>query len=129
MLYKLRWRIEIIFKSWKSNMGFNKIHNVSRIQLYVILIARFIMILICSQFIFRPCRIIIIKQFKKYLSLIKVTHYFNRNPIKINEIIIELLSYSGKPGKAMCALARYCSYDKRKRINFEQDIESLFLLS
>jgi IS4 transposase len=27
-LYRLRWRIEIIFKAWKGNMNFNKIHNV-----------------------------------------------------------------------------------------------------
>ena len=44
--YRLRWRIEIIFKSWKSNMEFTKIHNVSKTQLSIILFARFIMIII-----------------------------------------------------------------------------------
>lgn len=61
--YTLRWRIEIIFKSWKSNMEFSKIHNVSKIQLYLILYARFIMIKICIQHIFSPARIIIKKHY------------------------------------------------------------------
>ena len=49
MIYGLRWRIEIIFKSWKSHMQFAKLHNVSENQLRVILTARFIMIVIYMQ--------------------------------------------------------------------------------
>lgn len=130
LIYGLRWRIEIIFKSWKSNLGFGKIHNVSNIQLKVILMARFIMILICTQYLFAPCRIKIKKYFKKNLSLLKVIHYLIRNPDKIIRIIAELAENPGLPGKDMIALARYCSYEKRiKRLNYEQYMEKLFALS
>jgi len=128
-LYYLRWRIEIIFKSWKSNMNFDEIHNVSQIQLLVILTARFIMILICTQFIFRPCKAIVKKIFNKNLSLLKVTHYLLRHTSKIIEIILELSEYPFQKTETMKSLARYCSYDRRKRINFEQDMNTLFPLS
>jgi len=113
--YRLRWRIEIIFKCWKSNMGFSKIHNVSKLQLMVLLLARFVMIIICFQLIFQPCKTIIKMQLDKYLSLIKVTHYLIRNPKKIADIIIELSQYSGSIEKSIGTLAKYCSYDKRKQ--------------
>ena len=110
--------MEIIFKSWKSNMAFDKIHEVSKMQLNVILMARFIMILICSQYIFAPCK-----------QLIKVMHYLTRNPIKIIEIITDLIKNPNKPGKSIITLAKYCSYDTRKRLNFEQEMDSIFSLS
>ena len=31
--YGLRWRIEVIFKAWKSNMDFHIIHRVSELEL------------------------------------------------------------------------------------------------
>lgn len=110
-------------------MEFDKIHQVSRIQLEVLLVSRLIMILICIQYVFSPCRIIIKETTNKSLSLLKVTHYLIRNPDKIIKIITELIVEHNKPGKAINALARYCSYDKRKRINYEDEMDDLFSLS
>ena len=75
--YGLRWRIEIIFKCWKSNMGFDKIHNVSRVQLKVLLVEE-----------------------------INNDHKNPKGHIK--------------------ALAKFCTYDKRKRPNHWQKMEALF---
>ena len=45
-LYSLRWKIETIFKNWKSNLNFDKIHNVSSVQLKILLHTRFLLILL-----------------------------------------------------------------------------------
>jgi len=110
-------------------MGFDKIHGVSKIQLNVILMARFIMILICSQIILSPCKLLVKQKLNKRLSLMKVTHYLTRNPSKIINIISELSLHEEKPGSSITALAKYCSYDQRKRLNFDQEMDILFLLS
>ena len=129
-LYGLRWRIEIIFKSWKSNMNFSKIHNVSHIQLQIILISRFIMILICTQFIFSPCRVKVKKHFDRHLSLLKTIHYLIKKPRMIIEIANELRNSPNIPGDSLSKLSRYCTYEKRKnRLNFEQQMERAFCLS
>jgi hypothetical protein len=126
-VYSLRWRIEIIFKSWKSNMEFSKIHNVSKKQLSLILYARFIMIIIYIQYIFSPARMIIKKQLKKELSMIKVVRYLIKNTSKIIHIVKALENYRDKLCYHLNALARYCSYDKRVRANFEQEFDAAFL--
>jgi hypothetical protein len=126
-LYKLRWRIEIIFKSWKSNMAFDKIHNVSKIQLWVILWSRFIMIIICTQIIYTACRIVIKANLDKDLSLLKVTHYLIKHPEKITGIIRELQSDPSKPGIISTTMAKYCSYEKRKkRSNYQEDLRTIY---
>ena len=53
-LYGLRWRIENIFKTWKSNFSFDKLHNVSEKQLHVLLTARLIVITLSYQGAFAP---------------------------------------------------------------------------
>lgn len=125
-LYKLRWRIEIIFKSWKGNMAFDRIHNVSKIQLWVIIWSRFIMIIICTQFIYAPCRILIKASINKELSLLKVTHYLIRNPQKLILILRELKNKPSEPYTAVNILAKYCAYDKRKRTHYQQDKQIIF---
>ena len=124
--YSLRWRIEIIFKCWKSNMGFAKIHNVSRIQLNVWLLARFIMIIICAQLIFIHCRLIVKTVFNRDLSLLKLTNYLLRNTIKIANIMEEINNFEQKSERCIKALAKFCTYDKRNRRNYQQKIDDLF---
>lgn len=104
-------------------MGFDKVHNVSQNQLSVIIMARFIMVIICTQFIFKPCRIIIKNTLKKELSLMKTTHYLIRHPKKLEQIIADLSEYEGSESKTIKIMARYCSYEKRKRPNYQQDLE------
>lgn len=128
-LYSFRWRIEIIFKSWKSHLHFNHIHNVSQIQLYILLLARFIVIVIYIQFLLPCCQKIVAKHSDKQLSLMKMVNYLNNQPQKILSIIEEVKQYKGEIKENITALMRYCSYDKRKRKNFEQHVEEFFLLS
>jgi hypothetical protein len=121
--YGLRWRIEIIFKSWKSNMGFSKMHNVSKRQLSLILYARFIMIIICIQYIFSPARMKILKHIGKELSMIKVVRYLMKNQSKLIQCVNEIKEGQNKLCCHLKAMARYCTYEKRTRTNFEKDFE------
>lgn len=125
-IYSLRWRIEIIFKSWKSNLNFDKIHNVSKNQLNILLLARFLMIIVCTQYIYFPCNLLVKQEFNKNLSLLKVIKYLNRHWDKIHEIIEAVFDNSNSTIKPIDSLAKYCSYDKRKREDFEQLMNKIF---
>jgi len=123
-LYSLRWRIEIIFKSWKSNMNFSKYHNVSAIQLYVIVLARFLMALLFTQFFFKECKTLIYKQFKRHLSLMKTLKYLAKFPDVLISLYYDLINYNQEGlGSSIKKLKRYCCYDsRRERLNFEQEM-------
>ena len=124
-LYKLRWRIEIIFKSWKSEMRFDNIHQVSAIQLKVLLLSRFIMILFCTQYIFPLCNAIVKKRIQKDLSLLKVIHYLMRKQEKLFYILNDITKNSTKSSDNIAVMAKYCSYDKRRRINYQQCLDEV----
>ena len=125
--YSLRWRIEIIFKAWKSNMEFAKIHNVSKTQLSIILFARFIMIIICIQYIYAPARKII-RQLDKRLSVMKLVRYLMRNPVKILMIVEEIQRFKARVNHHISSLAKYCCYETRKRKNFEFYLDHILSL-
>lgn len=123
-IYRLRWRIEIVFKIWKSHMKFSDIHNVSENQLYVILLSRFIMIVLCMYQVYHPFQIKIRNDYGRYLSMMKLVNYLMLN----QEILIKILRLKSKNMEDYIPLLiKYCTYDKRKRLNYNQLFEIVFL--
>lgn len=124
-LYGLRWKIETIFKTWKSHLSFDKIHIVGAIQVRLLLIARFIAILLFYEKIYAPLLQKIHKECNKTLSLMKLMHYISRN---LNAIP-QLLNAINGSIRCLRVVERYCMYDKRKRLNFiEKEIKILTTL-
>lgn len=124
-MYGLRWRIENIFKAWKSHWHFAQIHNVSQHQLQVLLLSRLIALVLLNRFLYLPACERIRKTYDRILSLMKFTRYLECNPDRKGEILQALLETSGRH-PVLDALARYCTYDKRQRLNIVQKMEACF---
>ena len=125
-IYGLRWRIETIFKSWKSNMHFDHIQNVSKCQLIITIIMRMIMFLIIKQLIFSPLKKIIYLKMNRNVSLLKLTKYLIRNPLKIVLILTDLKENKEVFSNTTSTIARHCVYEIRNRRNFEQQTSILY---
>ena len=110
--YKVRWQIEIIFKSWKS--GFNLQHvlhegctNENRVRVTIFLMLLF-MCLFMQKIYVKYKKPIEITADKK-ISLLKLSLFVSKN-------IQEILALPDKLLKEIIKL--HCSYDKRSdRIN------------
>jgi len=105
--YKVRWQIEIIFKSWKS--GFNLQHilhegctNEHRVRVTIFLMLLFICLFM--QKIYLRYKTVIEKTTDKRISLLRLSIYVSRN---FKEIIVI-------PDKFLKELIMLnCCYDKR----------------
>jgi hypothetical protein len=122
-LYALRWRIENIFKTWKSYFSFQKVHNVPEIQLRVLLKARLIMITLVYQRLFSPLFSQLYRKTGKLVSLIKLMRYITRN---LN--LLPGCLDSPTCSVQLCeAVHRYCTYEKRHRPNFMTEMEAILM--
>jgi hypothetical protein len=127
-LYRLRWRIEIIFKAMKSHLNFDKIHNVSENQLKFILIGRMIWLLIITQIIYPKISKIIFDLFGKIVSLIKLISYLNQNAFIIAEILQRMKRKALIESDTAHILSKYCCYDlRKKRNNFQEQFMDIHL--
>jgi hypothetical protein len=126
-IYRLRWRIEIIFKIWKSNMDFAKVHNVSEKQLQVLLLSRFIMIVICTNIIYSHYFYKVKEKSGRYLSMMKLIHYLVINQEIFIKCLMLIKSKTAECDTMVIPLIKYCTYDKRKRLNHSQLFEKAFL--
>jgi len=118
-IYGLRWRIETIFKAWKSNLKLDCIHNVSACQLKALTTARMTVIVLCVNIVYHNVRRRITEQYGKQLSLMKATKYLAADIDRIAVVVEALRTTSGKH-PLLDRMARYCTYDKRNRENFDQ---------
>lgn len=126
-IYRMRWRIEILFKIWKSHMNFAQVHNVSENQLNIIMLSRLILIVICMNFVYYPFYFKVRQRFRKHLSMTKLVNYLMLNQNILKEIVIATRK-SEYEDAILSTLMRYCTYDTRKRLNHCQLLE-LALLS
>ena len=123
-LYKLRWRIEIVFKTMKSHLNLDHIHNVSENQLKFIVLAKLLLIVLILQFIYELLLNPIKEIYGKTLSLIKLVRFIIDTKNTIQDLIVIGKNSPGKECEGLNLLAKYCTYDKRERNNFVQHLQA-----
>jgi hypothetical protein len=125
--YGLRWRIEVIFKAWKSQMNFHVIHRVSALELKICLTAKLVSITVCMGHLYRLCYQRMREATGRDLSLLKFTRYMAKMPQRLVSITAWLMEESPASSPTCIALRKYCCYDKRKRLNYHQKQRALCL--
>jgi len=125
-LYKLRWRIEIIFKAMKSHLSLDHIHNVSKPQLKFIVLIKIVMLMLIVQFIYEPLRKSVNQFYNKNISLLKLSKFLMDNKNILDELIALASSKKVRDCIHLKLIAKYCSYEKRrKRLNFTEQFEGV----
>jgi Transposase DDE domain len=118
-LYNCRWRIEIIFKSWKSHFSITNVPNASAIRVKSYIYATLIFITIFQSYIFVDLFKQRIKQAGNQLSLLKVTKFFK-------EQLWAIILYVQDFQRIQDQIFYHCRYEPRlKRVNHAQRILSL----
>ena len=109
-LYKLRWRIEIIFKSWKSCFSLEKlIHHQCKnaIRVNCIIYLMLLYIYLFHVVWWKHCESEMEKQSpQQLLSILKLANFFNNH-------FMELITTKSNK-EIIKQIKLHCTYDKRK---------------
>jgi hypothetical protein len=119
-IYGLRWRIEVIFKAWKSHMKFGALHRVSKSQIFILLKARLLLITCCTNILYRALASVQWRKHKRHISLLKLVKFLCAAPANLLRALKSLSADIEKSDGFHKALRRYCCYDQRKRQNFSE---------
>ena len=124
-LYGLRWRIEIIFKSWKSHFSFAKTTDGSREYLESLLYARLIYITLFQTSFFRELQRRIHSFTGRDLSLLKTAQFLAHVAwlFWLGPLTVERMK------TVMTQIIVHCTYERRKdRLNYQQILDALLLV-
>jgi IS4 transposase len=119
-VYEIRWRIEIVFKAWKSDFKISEIPNASLIRVQSHIYAMLIYITLFQMFCFIPLYHQLYEQQQKHLSLIKLTALLKlirlfQNWQSINEPFNQ--------DRFIQNILYHCAYEIRKdRLSYPQKI-------
>jgi hypothetical protein len=75
-LYGMRWRIETIFKAWKSHFHLSSFSTTSALQVRISLYALFILVTLFHTFVLAPSTTLLLAQRHGSISLLKLSRYF-----------------------------------------------------
>ncbi len=119
-VYKIRWQIEILFKSWKSGghlqeLLHEKCTNIYRVKTTIYLLLM-LFCLIMEQVYVKHYKSIE-KKYGRYISLIKLLSYVCNN-------LVKMITASSQRQKEQ--LYKHCCYEQRNdRINMAQFIKAI----
>ncbi len=123
-VYRLRWRIETMFKYWKSNINLEAFHKMSSNQLHVIFYARMTMVTMLIQTVYPNSREKIYELTNRYISMEKLFQYAVRWGQAIDQLVTAIIE-NVWPQKVTEAMEAYCCYEKRRRKNYEDHLLEL----
>lgn len=119
LLYRLRWRIEIIFKSWKSHFHLRNVPKASFERVLVYIYSSLIFITLFQTHVYHKLYKKVIENNLQQLSLFKVTQFFK-------EQIWAVVLFFIQPERLEKQIYYHCSYEKRnKKINYAQTVLAL----
>lgn len=124
-IYGLRWRIEVIFKAWKSHMKFDHLHRVSKFQMMILLKARLLLITCCTNILYGPLSGALWRTHQRHISLLKLMKFLSAAPSRFLHALQSLTGDDAQNHRFHKTLLRYCCYDRRKRLNYTQIFEAL----
>lgn len=121
-LYGLRWRVEIVFKSWKSHFSFATTTDGTREYLESLLYARLIYITLFQTSWFRELQLRVHASNGKNLSLLKTAQLFAHL-----SWLLSLVPPHREFWKAVLEqVIAHCIYEQRRtRLNYQQMLASL----
>jgi hypothetical protein len=113
--YQLRWRIEIIFKSWKSNFHLTSIPRASLVRVKAYLFVFLILVTL-----FHASIVAHVASDSRTISLLKLSR------LVCEQLSAILFFYQGTMSSIWKQINYHCAYEKRKdRLNYGQKIALL----
>lgn len=116
-LYRLRWRIEIIFKTWKSYLAIGDVagcKNRLRVDSYILSMLIYVVLFVMNFYNYLDRSPVVV-------SLMKLCKYLVSN-------FFEVMMSLGEPNREkfiMKDILYHCKYDKRRRKNFHDHLLAL----
>lgn len=121
-VYGVRWRIEIIFKTWKSHFKLSVVPSGSRYQVEVWIYSRLIFLTLFQTMFYHYAQQHSQRTCHPSLSLLKVAPFF----IGYFPFILQILSSDLNLQFFEQLVAKHCSYDKRSdRANYIDLLQEL----
>ncbi len=113
--YGLRWRIEIIFKSWKSHFALTEVPAGSKTQVESLIYAKLIFVTLFQVCFWQRYLITIDSQNQRPLSLLKVAQAVQRY------LLVLVLCHLGVNLERVWQqlLGTHCRYERRRRWHFQ----------
>jgi hypothetical protein len=113
-IYGVRWRIEIIFKSWKSHFKIHAFDHPTPTQVELLIYARLIYITLFQSCFFTQFAAFVYDTTGKHLSVLKAADFFSQR------VPLALLTGADYP-LIVQQILKHCAYEKRnKRANYGQ---------
>jgi hypothetical protein len=118
-LYGLRWRIETIFKAWKSNFNLTAFPRASVVHIQAYMYAFLIFVTLFHTVIYSQTNMLAINKQNKPLSLLKLSRCFR-------EQFWAIAIYLSRPAILFEQINYHCTYEKRDdRLNYHQKLTAL----
>ncbi len=121
LLYKIRWQVEIVFKTWKSYHGLEHIRGKRQAHIECFMYGRLIMIVIMS-FLFNIIHRNVWDTKKREASLSKVIKHFQVKGIKILSLLLAPGKLTNFLFNEFLGACRHCLTDVRKRLTTAQKV-------
>lgn len=107
-IYGLRWRIEIVFKAWKSHFHISHTPNGNSSMVLSYIYSALILITLFHSMIYRNLSVIAEQKSKGFLSLLKLFQFF-----KEQCWVMVLLGQKPFLDTALNQISYHCRYEKR----------------